>query len=159
MPQLDYTTFVSQLFWLALTFSILYIVLSKRSLPAIRDVLQARQDRVAYDLEKAEIAHTEAEEAKISYTLSLEKSRRHAATVLVDTIAAIKKESSLRHAELDRKLTSQTHEAEQRVSIMKKEVIAELQPVSQMLAELISAKIMATPFKADAIASVINQDN
>ena len=155
MPQLDYTTFASQLFWLVLTFFTLYMLLSQKALPAIRDVLQARQDRISHDLEKAELALAEAEEAKINYTQSLEQAHRNAQDRLAATMTAVKKESAVRHAALDSKLAAQSEEAEQRIAVIKNDVTKELQPVSQMLAELINAKIMDSQFSTDLIKSVI----
>jgi len=53
MPQLDPTTFVPQLFWLAITFVLLYLAMWKLVIPKIGEILQDRQIRIDNDLERA----------------------------------------------------------------------------------------------------------
>ena len=53
MPQLDFSTFVPQLFWLFLSLSILYLILSRVALPRISDVIEERKDIIAQDIDKA----------------------------------------------------------------------------------------------------------
>jgi F-type H+-transporting ATPase subunit b len=45
MPQLDRVTFVSQIFWCLLTFSSLYFILLKKTLPQIAKVLKLRKKK------------------------------------------------------------------------------------------------------------------
>jgi len=53
MPQLDFSTFVPQLFWLFLSLSFLYLILSRIALPRISDVIEERKDIIAQDIDKA----------------------------------------------------------------------------------------------------------
>ena len=53
MPQLDPTYWASQIFWLILIFSILYISISKLYLPKIKDNLETRENKIKGDLESA----------------------------------------------------------------------------------------------------------
>ena len=66
MPQLDFATFASQIFWLVVTFGVLYLIMARSALPVIREVLQTRQTRIFEDLRKAEKLKEEAQEAKQS---------------------------------------------------------------------------------------------
>ena len=66
MPQLDTTWFASQIFWLIIAFSVLYYLLSRKALPRLAEILEARQDRIAADLDEAERLRREAEEALAS---------------------------------------------------------------------------------------------
>ncbi|HEX9809553.1 MAG TPA: F0F1 ATP synthase subunit B', partial [Alphaproteobacteria bacterium] len=78
MPQLDTTTFVPQLVWLAITFIALYLILGRRLLPRIAEILESRQDKIAHDLAGAETAKAEAEEALATYDAGLAKARAEA---------------------------------------------------------------------------------
>ena len=63
MPQLEQTEFfISQLFWLVLTFSFLLIFLWRISLPRISSVLEKRENKINNDIESAKQQQTEAEE-------------------------------------------------------------------------------------------------
>jgi len=61
MPQLNPEFWVSQIFWLILTFGILYIVLSKLILPKISDNLETRKSKILENIEAAEKQREESE--------------------------------------------------------------------------------------------------
>ena len=61
MPQLDPEFWFSQIFWLVITFGILYLVLSKLILPKISDNLETRKSQVLENLELAEKQRNESE--------------------------------------------------------------------------------------------------
>lgn len=67
MPQLDPSSFSSQLFWLGITFVILYVVMARSVIPRIREVLEKRQNQIQHDLDTAEKSKTQAETAKLNY--------------------------------------------------------------------------------------------
>ena len=54
MPQLDPEFWISQIFWLVLTFGVLYIVLSKLILPKISANLELRKSQIQENIEAAE---------------------------------------------------------------------------------------------------------
>ena len=47
MPQLNTEYFASQIFWLVISFIILYIVMAKYALPKIANVIETREDIIA----------------------------------------------------------------------------------------------------------------
>ena len=61
MPQLDTEFWFSQIFWLVITFGILYLVLSKLILPKISDNLETRKSQVMDNLELAEKQRNDSE--------------------------------------------------------------------------------------------------
>ena len=61
MPQLDPEFWFSQIFWLVITFGILYLVLSKLILPKISDNLETRKSQILDNLELAEKQRNESE--------------------------------------------------------------------------------------------------
>ena len=64
MPQLNPEFWISQIFWLTLTFGILYIVLSKIILPKISANLALRKSQIQENSETAE-KKRESSEAKL----------------------------------------------------------------------------------------------
>ena len=61
MPQLDPEFWFSQIFWLVITFGILFLVLSKIILPKISDNLETRKSQVLDNLELAEKQRNDSE--------------------------------------------------------------------------------------------------
>lgn len=129
MPQLDFSTFPSQIFWLAISFILLYVLLSKICLPTIREVLQNRQSRISGDLKKAESLKEKAKEAETSIQTALDSAKHNANEMIGKARKKALEEETKRHAKLDENINKQHEEAEQRVSQVKKDAEMQLLPV------------------------------
>ncbi len=62
-PPFDSTHFASQLLWLAITFGLFYLLMSKVIIPRIGGILETRHDRIAQDLDEASRLKGEADAA------------------------------------------------------------------------------------------------
>jgi F-type H+-transporting ATPase subunit b len=67
LPQMDITTFPSQLFWLIITFGILYLFMWRTAIPKLRNTIEERQDKILLDINEAEKLKSEAEETLREY--------------------------------------------------------------------------------------------
>ena len=63
MPQLDISTFVPQIFWLAVSFAVLYVLMSRVALPRMTAILEMRAGRIEGDLKEARRLKAEADAA------------------------------------------------------------------------------------------------
>ena len=84
MPQLDFTTFIPQLFWLFLSLSFLYFILSRIALPRISDVIEERNDTITDDLDEAKSLSIEAEKVVNELKSKLEDARSSSQKTLMD---------------------------------------------------------------------------
>ncbi len=66
-PPCDPTHFASNLFWLALTFAMLYWLMSKVALPRLGSVLEERADTIGRDLDQAAEMQGKAEDMAQAY--------------------------------------------------------------------------------------------
>ena len=71
LPQMNVDTFAGQLFWLAVTFAFLFLVLSRIALPRIGGAIAARRSRIEGDLGAAETARAEADQSLPAYETAL----------------------------------------------------------------------------------------
>lgn len=126
MPQLDASTFASQIFWLIICFGTLYYLLSKKALPRVAEILEARQDRIAADLDEAQRLRTEAETALAEYEAALAKAHAEAQALLSESQARLQAETTTRQAELDAKLAEQLAASEAQVATAKEAALKEL---------------------------------
>jgi hypothetical protein len=78
LPQLDTSTYPSQLLWLVIVFGALYLLLSKVLLPKIANALETRQSRIAADLAQAEQLNDDARKASEAYDAALADARAKA---------------------------------------------------------------------------------
>ena len=67
MPQMEFAHYPPQLVWLTITFVVLYFLMARVVLPRIADVLESREQRIANDIERAEVMGHEAEAAEREY--------------------------------------------------------------------------------------------
>jgi F-type H+-transporting ATPase subunit b len=92
MPQLDFSTYLPQFFWLVITFVALYLVMWKLAVPSITNTLESRQKRIEDNLEKAAKAKQEAEATLDAYEKSINEARAEAQKINVTTINKLTKE-------------------------------------------------------------------
>ncbi len=135
MPQLDVSTFASQIFWLIIVFSTLYYLLSRKALPRVAEILEARQDRIAADLDEAQRLRVEAEAALKEYEAALAKAQAEAQTLLAQAQARLQAESAARQAELDAKLAEQMRSAEAEIAEAKQAALKELRAAAVGIAQ------------------------
>ena len=77
-PPFKTDTFPSQLFWLAITFAFLFVVLWKIAGPRINGVITSRRGAINSDIAAAEKARGEAESASAAYQTALAGARARA---------------------------------------------------------------------------------
>lgn len=135
MPQLDVSTFASQIFWLIICFGTLYYLLSRKALPRVGEILEARQDRIAADLDEAQRLRVEAEAALSEYRTAVAKAQAEAQALLSESQDRLQAETAARQAELDAKLADQIAAAEGQIAEARKAAMKELQTTAVAVAQ------------------------
>jgi F-type H+-transporting ATPase subunit b len=135
VPQIEVATFASQIFWLIVAFVTLYYLLSRRALPRLAEVLEARQDRIATDLDEAERLRREAETALASYEAVIAKAQDRAHDLLAETQTRLQAEAAKRQGELDARLAVQLSEAEARIAEARHSALKELEETAVSVAQ------------------------
>ena len=105
MPQLDVTTFLPQVFWLAITFIALFLIMWKIAVPAIANTLEARQKRMEDNLDKAAQAKKEAEETLAAYETAMAEARAGAQEIINEATKLMSEEAEAREAEMAEELS------------------------------------------------------
>src|SRR5580658_2027020 len=108
MPQLDFSTYPGQLFWLALSFIALYLLMSRLGLPRISGIIAARRQRVTADLEGAGQMKTQAEAVIAAYERALAEARAEAQRTLKETTERLNAQAAERLREIAQKLAGET---------------------------------------------------
>ena len=145
LPQLDISTWPTQLFWLIITFSVGYFLVSTFVIPSISTVIERRSNKLSSDLNKAKKAQEDARNAFSSYQSSLEDARSQAANTLAKATEEAKLDTAKREAAISKKLAANSKKAEEKISKIREETLSSLNE----LATDISQKIIAdlTPIK------------
>jgi len=130
MPQFEPTYFASQLFWLYVSFLLLFILLSVFALPKIGGVLEDRQKRIDSNLDKAQQLKTEAEAAIAAYEKALADSRAQAHKIMQEGALAISTQAEARQKALAEKLAAQIKAGESRIQAAKGEALSHIRDTS-----------------------------
>ena len=135
MPQLDAATFPSQIFWLVIAFVTLYYLMRRKALPRVAEILEARQERIAADLDRAARLREEAEQAKQQQEEVVARAHARALEQQRAVQERVSAETARRQADLDADLGRQLGEAEARIGTAREQALAELQNVAAEVAQ------------------------
>lgn len=155
MPQLDSSTFASQLFWLVVTFSVLFIILWKVAIPRVGDVIEARAQKIRADLERAEQLSAEITEAEASVAKSLADARAEAQDILRKQAESIAADHAKKAAKLDSDLAKKIAEAETRIAAARTEALTSVQDVAQEVAAASVAKLTGGSADTAAVSAAV----
>ena len=131
MPQLDPSTFGSQLFWLAVSFVTLYVVLSVLVLPRIGATMAKRSEQLDGDLAEAEALRAKAEAALEAYEEALAQARTKALVVAQTMRAEVQAETARQKGELDAKLAEEAAAADSRLAATREAALAGLRDAAK----------------------------
>jgi len=127
MPQFEFSTFLSQMVWLAIFFAVLYFGVVRLTLPKVGRVIEAREDQVSGDLSAAQGAKAESDRMAADYDAGVAAAQdaararvaeaRAAAALSIEaklkaSNAAIEAKSGAAQAELDAARSSALGEIE-----------------------------------------------
>ena len=144
MPQLDPSSYASQVFWLVVTFVILYLLMWKVALPRVSALLRERQERIDDDLEKASRIKAEAEEVLRAYDAAMADGRAKAQATLREAAERIAKEAEAAQTQAAARLDRETAEAEKRIAAAKREALDNVRQVAGEAARAAAAKLIGT---------------
>ncbi|MFZ9118266.1 MAG: F0F1 ATP synthase subunit B' [Paracoccaceae bacterium] len=140
MPQLDFSTFGNQIFWLVVTLVVIYLILSRVALPRIAGVLAERSGTISNDLAAAEELKANAVAAEEAYNQALSDARAEAAKIVASTKADMKAELDAAIAKADAEISQKTAESEKVISEIRATALESVEEVAKNTAmALVSA--------------------
>ena len=145
MPQLDPEFWFSQIFWLVVTFGILYLVLSKLILPKISDNLETRKSQVLENLELAEKQRNESEEKLKEFDNIILKSKIDAKNLFNQSRRKLLDDIKNKRQKLDEEIDKEVKIVESEIEQLKKKSPEKINKI-------------AIETSADLIKQLINAD-
>ncbi|MEZ5898321.1 MAG: F0F1 ATP synthase subunit B [Hyphomicrobiaceae bacterium] len=156
LPQLDAHTFAPQIFWLVLTFAVLYFILSKVALPRIGEVLEERADRITRDLEAAQRLKDDTDKALADYEKALADARAKASTIAKDTRDQLAAETETKKASVEKTLAGKLQDAEQRIAATKTKALSAVNDIAADAAGAVVSKLIGQNVSADDIKKALS---
>jgi F-type H+-transporting ATPase subunit b len=149
LPQLNANDFAPQLFWLVITFVLLYLIMARVALPRIGEVLEERRDRIQRDLAAAERLKGETEKALEAYEKALADARASASGIARQTRDQLAAEVEKERAEVEAQLTAKIHDAEARINATKSKALATVNDIAIDAVTAIVKKLVGEDVRVD----------
>lgn len=150
-PPFDSHTFAGQIFWLVITFGLLYVLMSKVALPRIGSILEERQGTIDTALAAASKAQTAAEAEAAALEQALVKAKTNAQAIASEASAKSAKDIDAKRHAVESDLSAKMVAAEASITATKAKAMAN---VSDIAKEAASAMIERLTGKAPTAAAV-----
>jgi F-type H+-transporting ATPase subunit b len=129
-PPFDPTYFASQLFWLAISFAVLYFLLSRFILPRIGGAIEERKDKIADNLDAAAQMRAQADETVEAYEKELADARARAQAVAAEAKAEVDKEIAEATRQADTELEAKLADSEKRIQKAREKALSEVRAIA-----------------------------
>ncbi|HIV78386.1 MAG TPA: ATPase [Candidatus Sphingomonas excrementigallinarum] len=159
MPQIAQisATYASQIFWLLITFGLLYFVVGRGMVPKIQATVDAREGRIAGDLAAAEAARAEADRVEAAWRAEMDAAR---VAAMAETNAAKARATHAFEAQVkaaDADLAERLGHHDLAIANAKVEAMANLQSVAAEAARDLVAKLSGVQVGEDAAADAVRK--
>jgi F-type H+-transporting ATPase subunit b len=155
MPQLDVNAWPPQLFWLAVTFLVLYFIISKIVIPRTGGVIAGRQNQIDSDLASAQRSKADTDRAVAEYEKALAEARSKAHAIAQETRDRLSGEVDKERGKLDDELAKKIAAAEKSIQETRGRALASVSELATDIAADIVSRLTGTSVtKADAAKAV-----
>ena len=156
MPQLDPEFWVSQIFWLILTFGILLIVLSKFILPKISDNLETRKSQVMDNLELAENQRNESEDKLKEFDNIILKSKIDAKNLFNESRKKILNDIDNKRQKLEEEIDKEIKIVEIEIEDLKKKSPEKINKIAIETSSDLINQLIGTSVNNSSITAIVN---
>ena len=156
MPQLNPEFFVSQLFWLVVTFSFLFVFLWRVSLPRIGNVLEKRERKITEDLTAAKELQAEASQIQEEIENQLKQARTDASEMIKSSSIALQDKAQTELKKLDQELETKIDESAKAIDKSKSESVSQIQDQIHQITKLTLSKVATFNVSDDEVKKAVS---
>ena len=156
MPQLNPEFWISQIFWLTLTFGILYIVLSKLVLPKISANLELRKSQIQDNIEAAEKQRKDSESKLKEYDDIIFKSKLEAKNIFKDAREKVIKDINNKKQTLENQINEEIKKAEKEIEVVKKSAPEKINKIAIEASSELVKKLIGTEINNSSISAIVD---
>ena len=156
MPQLNPEFWVSQIFWLILTFGILYLVLSKLILPKISNNLESRKSQILENIEAADKQREDSEKKLKEYEEIISKSKIEAKTIFNQSREKALKDINKKKEVIDKQIDDEMNKAEQEIKLLKDGAPDKINKIAIETSSELIQKLIGAEVNNSSISAIVN---
>ena len=156
MPQLNPEFWISQIFWLTLTFGILYVVLSKLILPKISANLELRKSQIQENIEAAEKQRESSESKLKEYDEIIQKSKLEAKNIFKEAREKVLKDINSKKEILDKQIDKEISNAEKEIETLKKGAAEKINKIAIETSSDLVKKLIGAEVNNSSISAIVD---
>jgi F-type H+-transporting ATPase subunit b len=160
-PPFDPQTFASQLFWLVLTFVVLYLSMSRVALPRIGSILEERRRRIEGDLAEAQRLKDVSDAAITAYEKALADARGRAQVLANEARQKASAAGEIRRKDIAAKLNARIADAEKSIAATRAAAMTNVRDIASDVAgaivERLTGVVPAGHEVAEAVGTVLKR--
>ncbi|GAA4660587.1 F0F1 ATP synthase subunit B [Bartonella pachyuromydis] len=154
-PPFDFVHFGSHLFWLAISFGLFYLFISRVIVPRIGGVIETRRDRIASDLDQAMRMKQEADTVVETYERKLAEARSKAYVIAQAASEEIKEKAELERKEIEASLEKKLADAERKIAKIRDKAMQNVGSIAEEVASEIVKKLIDVDVNKEVIHSTV----
>ena len=154
-PPFRTETFPSQLFWLAVTFGFLFVVLWRVAGPMIQNTIAARRKRINDDLAEAQNARGDADQASVAYQAALAGARARAQALAEENRKSVSSEIEKAKSAADAEALAALARAEQQIAQAREAARAHVTKAAQDASAAIVQRLIGETVSAEDAAAAV----
>ena len=156
MPQLNPEFWISQIFWLTITFGILYVVLSKLILPKISANLELRKSQISDNIEAADKQRKESESKLKEYDEIISKSKTEAKNSFNQVREKVLKDINAKKDVLEKQINEEVKKVEEEINKLKLEAPAKINKIAMDTSSELVKKLIGTEVNSSSISAIVD---
>jgi len=155
MPQLNPEFWVSQIFWLTITFGILYLALAKLILPKISANLELRKSQISDNIEAAEKQRKESEIKLNEYEEIISKSKTEAKNIFGEAREKALKNINSKRNILDKKIDEEIKKVEEEINQLRKNAPSKISKIAIETSAALVQKLIGADINNSSISAIV----
>ena len=156
MPQLNPEFWISQIFWLTLTFGTLFLILSKIILPRISSNLESRKLQISDNIEAADRQRKESDDKLNQYEEIILKSKEEARAIFNKAREKALKDINAKRDDLDKQIDLEIKKAEEEINHLKKNAPEKINKIAIYTAAELTQKLIGAEVNNSSISAIVN---
>jgi F-type H+-transporting ATPase subunit b len=156
-PPFDPQTFASQLFWLALTFIALYVLMSRIALPRVGSILEERRRHIEAALADAQRTKDESAAASAAHEKALAEARERAHTLANATREKAAAAAEARRKSVDAELRARIAEAEKAIAASRSAAMTRVHDIASDAAAAIVERLTGAAAPRQEVAEAVGR--
>ena len=156
MPQLNPEFWISQIFWLVLIFSFLYLVISKIFIPKITYSIENRKSRIVNDLNVAQKLKENAEQKLNEYNKIIESSKKEAQKIIDDSRKKLGQDIEFKKKAFNDEIEKELLSIEKEIFDLKKNSIPSIKKIAIDISAEVIKKIMNSEINKSNVSAVVD---